>query len=463
MIQKDQVDEKIRILMIDDDQGVLYTARMILKQHYQKIITDYNPVSAFEKLQRDQFDIILLDMNFRSGATSGEEGIDWLKRIRELQPEAQVIMQTAYGDIDLAVESMREGAVDFITKPWEKDKLLSAVNHARELFRSKKEIRSLKSRQQVLLQEADKEFSRMIGNDPSIRAVIKQVEKVAATDAHVLILGENGTGKELIARKIHQLSPRSSEAFVKVDLGAVPETLFESELFGHVKGAFTDAREERAGRFEIAEGGTLFLDEIGNLNQGLQAKLLSVIQNKSFNRVGSNEILPVDVRLVCATNKDLYAEVENNRFRQDLLYRINTIEILLPPLRNRKTDIPLLVDHFLGIFIKKYRKDKFDVDPEVYETLKEYPWPGNIRELRHSVERAVIMAEGNNLEASDFIPASGYKLNKTSFHSVQMEDVEKQAIQEALRKSKGNLTLAATELGIGRTTLYRKMKKYHLK
>ena len=457
------MDNTTHILLIDDDQGVLYTAKMILKQHYQQVQTDFNPVSAYEKLKKDHFDIILLDMNFRSGATSGEEGIDWLKKIRELQPDAQVIMHTAYGDISLAVESMREGAVDFLTKPWEKEKLLSTVNNAYNLFKSSQEIKSLKSKQKVLLQEADKEFNQMIGRDRSFKAVLKQVEKVAATDAHVLILGENGTGKELIARKIHHLSNRSEQPFVKVDLGAIPETLFESELFGHVKGAFTDAKGERAGRFEIAEGGTLFLDEIGNLNQGLQAKLLSVIQNKTFNRVGSNEILPVDVRLLCATNKDLYQEVEQNRFRQDLLYRINTIEILVPPLRGRKPDIPLLINHFLEIFMKKYRKGKFRVDREVFETLMEYPWPGNIRELRHAVERAVIMAEAADLKTSDFITASNFKYSSSNFQSVHMDDVEKQAIQEALKKNKGNFTLAAAELGIGRTTLYRKMKKYHLK
>ncbi len=457
------MDDKTRILLIDDDQGVLYTAKMILKQHYQQVQTDFNPVSAFEKLKKDHFDIILLDMNFRSGETSGEEGINWLKKIRELQPDAQVIMHTAYGDISLAVESMREGAIDFLTKPWEKEKLLSTVNNAYNLFRSNQEIKSLKSKQQVLLQEADKEFSQMIGRDPSIKAVLRQVDKVAATDAHVLILGENGTGKELIARKIHQKSNRSEQPFVKVDLAAIPETLFESELFGHVKGAYTDAREDRAGRFEIAEGGTLFLDEIGNLNQGLQAKLLSVIQNKNFNRLGSNDILPVDVRLICATNKNLYREVEQNQFRQDLLYRINTIEILVPPLRSRKTDIPLLVNHYLEIFMKKYAKGNFSIEPEVFEALMGYPWPGNIRELRHAVERAVIMAEGQVLQTSDFITTSNFKFNSSRLHSVHMGDVEKQAIQEALRKNKGNFTQAASELGIGRTTLYRKMKKYHLK
>ena len=457
------MDNSASILLIDDDHGVLYTAKMILKQHYKKVETDSNPVSAFEKLKKDRFDIILLDMNFRSGATSGEEGIDWLKKIHELQPDAQVIMHTAYGDIGLAVESMREGAIDFLTKPWEKEKLLSTVNNAYNLFRSNREIKSLKLKQQVLLQEADKEFSQMIGRDQSFQAVLKQVEKVADTDANVLIFGENGTGKELIARKTHHLSNRSDQPFVKVDLGAIPETLFESELFGHVKGAFTDAREERAGRFEIAEGGTLFLDEIGNLNPGLQAKLLSVIQNKSFNRVGSNEILPVDVRLICATNKNLYQEVEQNQFRQDLLYRINTIEILVPSLRNRKPDIPLLINHFLEIFIKKYQKGKFRVNPEVFESLTEYPWPGNIRELRHAVERAVIMAEGADLKTSDFITASNIKHSSSKYQSVHMDDVEKQAIQEALKKNKGNFTMAAAELGIGRTTLYRKMKKYHLK
>ena len=457
------MDNTTSILLIDDDLGVLYTAKIILKQHYQKVVTDNNPVSAYERLKEDRFDIILLDMNFRSGATTGEEGIDWLKKIRELQPEAQVIMHTAYGEIDLAVESMREGAVDFLTKPWEKEKLLSTVNNACNLYKSRKEVKSLKSKQQVLLQEADKEFTDIIGRDKSIKAILNQIEKVASTDAHVLILGENGTGKELIARKIHQQSIRSNEPFVKIDLGAVPETLFESELFGHVKGAFTDAREDRAGRIEIAQGGTLFLDEIGNLNQRLQAKLLSVIQSKSFNKVGSSEIFPVDVRLICATNQDLYEAVEMNQFRQDLLYRINTIEIVVPPLRDRKSDIPLLIDYFLKILTKKYQKKDLRVQPDVYENLKNYPWPGNIRELRHAVERAIIMAEGKVLQTNGFITASNLKHREGPIDSVHMHDVEKHVILEALRKSKGNLTQAATELGIGRTTLYRKMKKYQIK
>jgi len=454
----------VKVLIVDDDQGVLYTAKMILKQHYSQVDTEGNPVAAYEKLKKDPYDIIILDMNFRRGATSGEEGIDWLKKILELQPDIQVIMDTAYGDIDLAVQSMKEGAVDFIAKPWDKERLLSTVHNACNLVKSRKQVISLQSKQKVLLEDANFEFTEMIGKDLSMKAIRRTIRKVSSTDANVLILGENGTGKELVARMIHQLSLRSEYPFIKVDLGAIPETLFESELFGHKKGAYTDAKEDRIGRFELAEGGTLFLDEIGNLNLHLQAKLLSVLQNKTINRLGSAELIPINIRLICATNKNLESEIDQGNFRQDLLYRINTVEIVVPPLRYRKQDIPLLINHFLAIYSAKYHKRQLRITEDTYDALMNFVWPGNIRELKHAVERAVILAENRNLGITDFIPASHFKMveSKNLLDSVKMEDVEKKTILEALDNNEGNQSLAAKALGIGRTTLYRKMKKYDI-
>jgi DNA-binding NtrC family response regulator len=454
----------LKILIVDDDQGVLYTAKMILKQHYSQVDTEGNPVAAYEKLKKDPYDIIILDMNFRRGATSGEEGIDWLKKILELQPDIQVIMDTAYGDINLAVQSMKEGAVDFITKPWDKEKLLTTVYNAYNLLKSRKEIKSLQSKQKILLEDANSEFIKMIGKDSSMKVIRKTISKVSKTEANLLILGENGTGKELVARMIHQQSLRRDHPFIKVDLGAIPETLFESELFGHKKGAFTDAKEDRIGRFELAEGGTLFLDEIGNLDLYLQAKLLSVLQTKTINRVGSSELIPINIRLVCATNKNLEEEILLGNFRQDLLYRINTIEMILPPLREKKQDIPLLINHYLSLYSTKYQKEKLHITDDTYSALIDFEWPGNIRELKHAVERAVILAESNKLAITDFIPASHLKVKGVHdlSDSVKMKDVEKKTIMEALEKNDGNQSLAAKELGIGRTTLYRKMKKYNI-
>jgi len=456
---------KGKLLIIDDDLGVLYTAKMILKSHYETVITESNPVAAIDKLKKQKYDIVILDMNFRSGATSGAEGIDWLKKIIELQPDVQVIMDTAYGDISLAVESMREGAIDFLTKPWEKEKLLATVNNAYNLSLTKKEVKSLQLKQKILLEDFDQEFEEIIGNDDSVVSINNIIKKVAPTDANILILGENGTGKELVARQIHRQSNRSKQPFIKVDLGAIPETLFESELFGHTKGAFTDAKESRAGRFELAEGGTLFLDEIGNLNLRLQAKLLSVIQSKQISPLGSAETIRIDTRLICATNKNLTDEVNDGLFRQDLLYRINTVEVEVPALKNRIKDIPLLVQHFLQLYQKKYHKQDLTFNENTRDTLKSYPWPGNIRELRHAVERAVIMSDDNKLMIHHFLTAND--LNKilqiSTKDSQNINDLEKRTIVSVIGNCKGNFSKAAQELGMGRTTLYRKIKKYNLK
>jgi DNA-binding NtrC family response regulator len=453
---------KGKILVVDDDMGVLYTARMVLKSHFSTVKTENNPVTAFEMIEKEDFDIVILDMNFRSGATSGAEGIDWLKKMLKIKPDMHVIMNTAYGDIDLAVKAMKEGAVDFISKPWEKEKLIATTSNILNLAKSKKEVKDLKSSKKALLGDLDSEFGEIISKDTAMNAVHSTIRKVAKTDANVLILGENGTGKELIAREIHRKSKRYEEAFIRVDLGAIPATLFESELFGHTKGAFTDAHESKAGRFEIANKGSLFLDEIGNLTLPLQAKMLTAIQSKQINRVGAPQPVPVDIRLICATNRDLYGDVDSGEFRQDLLYRINTVEINVPPLRERPLDIPPLVEHFLHTYAKKYEKDGMTINAKTMESLTSYPWPGNVRELRHAVERAVIMSEGTQLRTDDFILRSSHEAHITRVKNevVNINDMEKITIQEAIRKNKGNLSKAATELGLGRSTLYRKMKKY---
>jgi two-component system response regulator HydG len=455
--------EKGNILIVDDDQGVLYTAKLILKQHYHTVHTENNPVSAFESFQNTDFDVVLLDMNFRSGATSGQEGLELLTKMHAEKPDTYVIMHTAYGDIDLAVQAMKIGAIDFLVKPWEKEKLLSTVNNVYQLKKSRQELKEVKSREEVLKRDLDQRSGELLWKDKSMEALMKVIDKVAVTSANILILGENGTGKELVARAIHRQSSLADKPFIKVDLGTISETLFESELFGHAKGAFTDAKEAKSGRFEIAHGGTLFLDEIGNLSLNMQAKILTAIQSKQINRVGSSNIINLDIRLICATNKNLHQEVEDQLFRQDLLYRINTVELSVPPLRDRPRDIPFLILHFMKVFSKKYEKSALTIDANEIDELIDYYWPGNVRELQHAVERAVILSTGSKLVAKDFIQ-NGAKGNgfRKSTNSFDVKEIEKFTIQEALQKTKGNLTNAANELGMGRTTLYRKIKKYEL-
>jgi DNA-binding NtrC family response regulator len=407
------------------------------------------------------FDVILLDMNFRTGATSGREGIEWLRKIIKADPEVQVIMITAYGDIDLAVQAMKDGAIDFIMKPWDNKKLLATVSNAVRLSDSKKEIISLKEKQKVLSDEIDSQYSEIIGQSDPMKKVFDTIRKVAATEANILILGENGTGKELVARAIHRSSSRASQIFVSVDLGSIPETLFESELFGYVKGAFTDARENRTGRLKVASGGTLFLDEIGNLPVSMQAKLLSVIENRRVMPVGSNESQPIDIRLVCATNMPIYEMVAQKRFREDLLYRINTVEMRIPSLRERTTDIPLLSNYFKDIYARKYNKGKIKITREGYQKLVRYFWPGNVRELQHIIERAIILSESNILKPDDFlIERFGIRTKVTDV--LNMEEVERQTIINALERNRQNMTRTSEELGMARTTLYRKMKKYDI-
>lgn len=454
-----------KILIVDDEEDILLSLSFFLSQHFSEVKTESNPFHIPRLLRNDKYDLVLLDMNFKKGDTSGRDGMKWLRKVLELQPTANVIMITAYADVETAVDAVKAGAVDFIEKPWRNEKLLTTILSAFKLSQSKQQVKQLEQRQQVLSSDMDQHFGEIIGQSEAMQQVYNLISKVAKTDANVLILGENGTGKELIARAIHRESQRAKEVFISVDLGAVPETLFESELFGHKKGAFTDAHEDRVGRFEVAAGGSLFLDEIGNLSLPLQAKLLTVLQNRQIRRIGANDPIPVDIRLICATNMPLYQMVNENKFRQDLLYRINTVEIKLPALRERQEDIPLLVEHFLHTYGKKYQKGKLKVDSATMVKLQEYHWPGNIRELRHAVERAAILGEDNNLKISDFIlqaPEQNNDKASQGFQKYNLAEIERWAVRKALTKHQGNISRAADELGLTRAALYRRMAKYDL-
>jgi DNA-binding NtrC family response regulator len=452
-----------RVLIVDDDEDVLQAARLFLKQHLSTVHTETDPLKIPEHLSSQDFDCILLDMNFTRDVSSGQEGFHWLSRILSIDPAAVVILITAFGDVDMAVRAIKEGATDFVLKPWQNEKLLATILAGISLKESRTEAANLRNRGHQLSADLDRKFRDFVGVSEAMTEVFDAIEKVAGTDANVLILGENGTGKELVAREIHRQSLRSTEVFISVDMGAITATLFESELFGHTKGAFTDAKEERAGRFEVASGGTIFLDEIGNLPLPLQAKLLSVIENRTVTRIGANSAVQIDIRLICATNLPVYDLVAENRFRQDLLYRINTVEIRIPPLRDRLDDIPLLVDHFLGIYSRKYGKDIERVQPATTKRLQKYGWPGNVRELQHTVERAVIMSGSNRLKPDDFLlTSSPTRKGSLMFDSFNLIEVEKEVIRKALGKHAGNVSRAAEELGLTRASLYRRMQKYDL-
>jgi DNA-binding NtrC family response regulator len=452
-----------KILIIDDDEDVLHAARLFLKQHAVEVYTEKNPQSIPALLKNDTFDVILLDMNFTRDMTSGKEGFHWLNRILELDPSAVVVLITAYGDVEMAVRAIKEGATDFVLKPWQNEKLLATISSAMNLRQSKVEVDHLRSRQKQLSADLDQPFHDFIGNSSAMQRVFATIQKVAGTDANILILGENGTGKELVARELHRQSNRSSEVFISVDMGAIPETLFESELFGYVKGAFTDAKDDRAGRFEIASGGTLFLDEIGNLPLMLQSKLLTVLQNREVIRVGSNKSRPIDIRLISASNMSVYEMVSRNEFRQDLIYRINTVEIQLPPLRERVEDISLLVDHFLKVYCKKYKMKTKRISPASLKKLEKYKWPGNVRELQHTVERAVIMCDSQTLQPVDiFLPVEKIREDGLVFEDYNLDEIEKVVIRKTLQKYEGNVSKAANELGLTRSSLYRRLEKYGL-
>lgn len=458
----DKLDAKI--LIVDDDQDVLLAAKLFLKQHIVIVHTETNPENIPALLANETYDLILLDMNFSPDATSGKEGFHWMNKIIEIDPSAVVILITGYGDIELAVQGIKEGATNFLLKPWENKKLLATITTTLHLRKSKVELEDLRTKQKVLIADQANAYSDLIGQSPKMKSVLNTVQKVAVTDANVLILGENGTGKELIARAIHKASHRNDQVFISVDLGAISESLFESELFGYKKGAFTDAKEDRAGRFEAANKGTIFLDEIGNLSFGLQSKLLSVLQNRKVVRLGTHKEISIDVRLLCATNMPLYQMVNENKFRQDLLYRINTVEINVPPLRERIEDIGLLVEHFLESYCKKYKIPLKRLNASTQKRLDKHNWPGNIRELQHAVERAVIMSDNNILEPHDFfISHLDDESREGSLPSnLNLEETEKMLIRKVIDKHGGNISKAAKELGLTRASLYRRIEKYGL-
>lgn len=452
-----------KILVIDDDEDVLTAARLFLKQHFELVHTEKKPERMTELLKNTSYDVILLDMNFTRDASSGVEGFQWLDRILEIEPQAVVVLITAFGDVDMAVRAIKAGATDFVLKPWQNEKLLATLSAAMRLRRSQTQIDALKAQQKQLSADLDQRFHEFVGGCAAMQEVFATIQKVAKTDANVLILGENGTGKELVARELHRQSSRAQEVFISVDMGALSETLFESELFGHVKGAFTDAKEDRAGRFEVAHGGTLFLDEIGNLSVPLQAKLLAALQNRQVTRLGSNIARPLDIRLICATNTPIHQLATEKKFRQDLLYRINTVEIHLPPLRERGEDLPLLIDHFLKIYARKYQKPARGLHAATLKKLEKYPWPGNVRELQHAIERAVIMSDASLLQPSDFfLTAADAKEESLIFENYNLEEVEKAVIRKAISKHGGNISHAAKELGLTRMSLYRRIEKYGL-
>lgn len=456
-----------KILIVDDNEDVLQAAKIFLKRHFLQVDTEKNPGAIPALISNEQYDVILLDMNFTKDVSSGKEGFFWLDQILERDPSAVVIMITAYGNVDTAVKAIKEGATDFVLKPWNNEKLLATVMAAMKLRASRHEVNQLRSQQEILNADINHKFQDIIGSSSAMMKVFETIEQVAITDANVLILGENGTGKEVIARAIHRHSKRADKVFINVDLGAVTESLFESELFGHVKGSFTDAKQDRVGRFEAASGGTLFLDEIGNLTMPLQAKLLTALQNKRITPVGSNKVVDVDVRFVCATNMPLYDMVQKNEFRQDLLYRINTIEIHLPPLRERIEDLEPLATHFLNVYAKKYNKSIHSISPSAIKRMQKYQWPGNVRELQHAVERAVILSNKPTLQPEDFFfNADNSKQNtpQEELHIDQydLEEVEKLLIRKVLKKHGGNISKAAGDLGLTRASLYRRLEKYDI-
>lgn len=449
-----------RILIIDDDRDILETARMFLKQEFATVQIEERPEAGLEALKAKEFDVILLDMNFKKGVNDGEEGFHWLEQILKVDPQAVVILITAYGEVDLAVKAMKTGATDFVLKPWKNQKLLGTILAALQLRQSKKEVEKLKVTREQLSDDLDNRFADFIGESPAIKRVHELIDRVAGTDADVLILGENGTGKELVARAIHRHSARKDNVFISVDLGAITETLFESELFGHMKGSFTDAKQDKPGRFEIASGGTLFLDEIGNLSLPLQSKLLTVLQSRKVQRVGSSKEIPVDFRLICATNMAVNEMVVEKKFRQDLLYRINTVEIRVPSLRERAEDIPLLVDYFLQRYGQKYKRQGMKVDKAVISKMKKYSWPGNIRELQHAVERAVILSEDKIIQSAELLISGASAQPEPDKQAVTLDDMEKQFIIQSLANHNGHVSNTAKTMGMTRTALYRRMKKH---
>ncbi len=445
------------ILVVDDDPDVLTAVRLLLKTETKEVVTERNPENLRWHLSKDAYDLVLLDMNFTSSINTGNEGLFWLKEIKKQRNDAAVIMITAYGDIDLAVRSLKEGAADFVVKPWHNEKLINILKDALRRKENKTSLTPGLQTDSIIGKE-------LLGESEMMQEIFHKIEKIAPTDANILILGENGTGKDLVAKAIHQQSLRNDKPFVKVDVGALTESLFESELFGHKKGAFTDAREDRAGRFESANEGTLFLDEIGNISLQQQAKLLNVLQSRQVIRLGSNEAIPMDIRLICATNLPLSELANENRFRKDLVYRINTVEIMMPPLRKRGNDILLLARHFSKLYSNKYIKPTLEFDSKATEKLMNYHYPGNVRELQYSIERAVIMADEDVLQAGDIIfsPIESALAQENESAETKLSAIEKNTILKVIEKNNGNITRAAKELGLTRTALYRRLSKYDI-
>ncbi|MBI9053177.1 MAG: sigma-54-dependent Fis family transcriptional regulator [Bacteroidales bacterium] len=449
-----------KILAVDDNQDLLKSLQRMLKFDFDEFYSSNDPKNIPSILSSKEIDVVLLDMNFTEGDQSGRDGLYWLKRIKQINESIIVILITAYGEVELAVKAMQEGATNFVTKPWEPQKLIATLQNAIELRRTKLKIEELKKSNESVTQEIQNKIDPIIGNSEALKHILNTVQKVAKTDANVLILGENGTGKELVAREIHNKSERSKKVFLSVDLNTLNENIFESELFGHVKGAFTDAKENKIGRVEAASGGTLFLDEIGNLSINLQSKLLTVIQNREFTPVGSSKSIKFDVRLICATNKNIKEMIKNQIFRDDLYFRINTIEITNPALRDRNEDIILIADYFLKKYSARYNKNNIRINAAAYNSLLKYKWPGNIRELKHTIEKAVILNDDGIIKSDDLFGGNNTLSENNDLFTLNLESLEKSAIEKAVEDAKGNISKASKILGISRTSLYSKMTKH---
>jgi len=451
-----------KLLIVDDHKQVLKALIQLLEPEFESVTGISNPNQIISCINKEEYDVILLDMNFSAGVNTGNEGIYWLNRILKSDPLASVVMITAYSDVNLAVRAIKEGATDFVVKPWDNNKLIVTMQTAFKLRQSKIENKKLRERQKQINKGIINKDGPLIGKSQAMEKVLKVLNKVARTDANVLVLGENGTGKELIVKEIHNNSHRADEIFISIDIGTITESLFESEMFGHVKGAFTDAREDKTGWFETASGGTLFLDEIGNLSLTMQSKLLTAIQNRVIYKVGSKTPIPFDIRLVCATNKNLEVLVSKNLFREDLYYRINTIVIEIPPLRDRGEDIVLLAEHFLKEYAGKYEKFYLKFSSKTLDKLMKYNWPGNVRELRHTIEKAVILCDSDVLMPEDFIISHSIQQTSLQQKPITFAEIEKQALQIALNNNNGSVLKASKELEIARQTMYNKMQKYNL-
>jgi len=451
-----------KLMIVDDHKQVLKALIQLLEPEFESITGISNPNQITSYINKETYDVILLDMNFSAGVNTGNEGIYWLNRILKSDPLASVVMITAYVDVDLAVKAIKEGATDFVVKPWDNNKLISSLQAAFKLRQMKIENRKLRDRQKQINKGIIKKEGPLIGNSQAMENVLQIMNKVARTDVNVLVIGENGTGKELIVKEVHNNSCRKDEVFISIDIGTITETLFESEMFGHIKGAFTDAREDKTGWFETASGGTLFLDEIGNLSLTMQSKLLAVIQNRVICKVGSKTPIPIDIRLICATNKNLDEMVSKNLFREDLYYRINTIVIEIPPLRDRGEDIVLLAEHFLKEYSGKYEKFHLKFSSKTLDKLMKYNWPGNVRELRHTIEKTVILCDSDILMPEDFIISYSAQQPSIQQNPLTFAEIEKQALQIALSNNNGSVLKASKELGLARQTMYNKMQKYNL-